>query len=150
MEESLLELDTTETFDQRWIDELESDKFDKSEDDEVEAPGKDLIPATNQPTVSSASAEAFATGMTSMAARLDVPFHDLQDSEIESVEEHAPPVKELKIDDIIQVPSSYVQEELSDFCLAFGTWCDKEGITRRSYDALREILCMIEAENTFP
>ena len=79
-----------------------------------------------------------------------VPLNDIDESDIESlesvdsVEPFAPPVSELLPDEAARVPSKISENDISDFHLALGFWCDKEGLKRRSYNGLLEILRLLD------
>ena len=75
-----------------------------------------------------------------------MPLNDLHDTDVEtdsSVEDSALSRSAAFTEDYCGVPTCTVQEDTSDFYLALGLWCDKEGITRRAYQGLIEVLRLI-------
>ena len=97
-----------------------------------------------------ADISAFAVSLISSNAIMTLPSNQLTEFDIESTDtgesfnEFAPSAPESTIDDEIRVPSRPVRGEISDFCLALGLWCDKEGIKRRTYDGLLEVLQLLD------
>ena len=95
-----------------------------------------------------ADTSAFAVSLISSNAIMTLPSNQLTEFDIESTDtgesfnEFAPSAPESTIDDEIRVPSRPVRGEISDFCLALGLWCDKEGIKRRTYDGLLEVFAI--------
>ena len=132
-------------------EQLEEQKEDDNEWQDVDTNTDLVSPYTSPPGPHLTTAtQAFAARLISSAAIKNVPLSDLQDSDIESdasvstVEEYAPPQREPPPDNATPVPSALVQSDVSDFHMALGLWCDKEGIKRRSYESLFEVLSLLE------
>ncbi len=72
----------------------------------------------------------------------DVEMSDSQsEGSVESFEEYAPGYP----DDVNTpiMPARPAKIDISDFCLALGMWCDKEGVKRRAYAGLLQVLKLL-------
>ena len=122
--------------------------FDQNSDYERET-DEEFQKVNTRPT-SIPDTSAFAVGLISSNAIMTLSSNQLAEFDIESTDtaesfnEFAPSASESTIDDDIRVPSRPVRGEISDFCLALGLWCDKEGIKRRTYDGLLEVLQLLD------
>ncbi|MCJ1260125.1 hypothetical protein MMC24_007965 [Lignoscripta atroalba] len=98
------------------------------------------------------STQTFAASLVSHTTALNILLDNLQDSDLESsasvetLEVYAPPDTESSAEDTVKVPSSLTSAELSDFHLTLSLWCNKEGIKRRSYESLLEVLRLLNSE----
>ena len=100
--------------------------------------------------VAASEARNFALNLVGNTTTTKIALNDVYDTDVESVSlieavgnsVHSRPAVFPK--DRSGVPALPPSEDILDFCLALGLWCDKEGITRRAYQGLTEVLSLVK------
>lgn len=116
---------------------------DSNSEEEMRDP---LLAGPVLPAFVAAEARNFAFNLVGSLTTTKVPLNGLHDTDVEtdsSVEDSVLSRSAAFIEDYCGVPTRPVPVDTSDFYLALGLWCDKEGITRRAYQGLIEVLRLI-------